>query len=110
MACFTGATVARARRWTFAEMATVELGAATQTDRQLAVRIGRTPKAVKQWRYRNHIAATRTTARWITSGEAARLLGCSQQWVTTLARRKAIPSRRVPGGRWWLIDWNACQN
>lgn len=104
-----GASVSRrGRAWSFAEMSFVDLHVGTLTDAQIGAYLGRTPKAVRQWRERNHIAPTRTTARWMTSGEAARMLGVSQQTVTRWCRTKQIPARRVPGGRWWLVDWAWC--
>ncbi len=39
----------------------------------------------------------------LTSGQAAEVLGVSQQWVTTLIRRGELHGRRNPGGRWWLV-------
>jgi len=35
---------------------------------------------------------------------AAKLMGVTPQWITSLARRGKIKARRVPGGRWWLFD------
>lgn len=93
------------RPWSFAEMSFVDLHAGTLTDAQISVYLDRTPTAIRAWRWRNRIAATRTTARWITTGEAARLVGVSQQTITAWARHKRIPARRVPGGRWWLVEW-----
>ena len=41
-------------------------------------------------------------ASWITTAEAASALRCSSRWVTALAQRGELHTRRV--GRVWLID------
>lgn len=44
----------------------------------------------------------RSERLWISVKDAAKGMGCSEQWVRELARGGRLPARRV--GRTWLID------
>ena len=68
----------------------------------IAKRLGRTRKSVVQWCQRNGQYPTRQ--QWVTSGQAAELTGWSPQWIVRLVKAGKLRGRRVPGGRWWLID------
>lgn len=67
----------------------------------LARRLGRTPKAVLRWCERNRVFPCRGS--WWTTGQAAQVTGLSPQHLSALCRQRKLRSRRVPGGRWWLI-------
>lgn len=68
----------------------------------IARKLGRSVKAIEN--------RSRRTGCWptkgdlMTSGEAAKISGWSQQWCIKLAKREKFKAKRVPGGRWWLID------
>lgn len=89
-------------RWTETEAFTVEALVHEWTDERLARRLGRTAKAVRQWRERNGVYPTQYG--WLRSGEAAVETGMTAQGLTRAAREGRISARRVPGGRWWLFD------
>lgn len=89
-------------RWTWAEDATLTLNVQRQSVETLARRLGRSPRAVRKRFRRLNLAPTRD--EWLTSTQAAAVMGCTPQWVTHLARQGRIRARRVPGGAWWLID------
>ena len=78
------------------------------SDAAIARRIGKSPRAVYNWRMRHHVYPTKR--HLITSGEAARILGVTQQWIVKLAKARKLHARRTPlsfnnasGRRWWLF-------
>ena len=40
---------------------------------------------------------------YLTTGEVAKILGCSKQWVSSLAREGKIESYRIQGSGWHRI-------
>lgn len=96
-----GATRTMGRRWSRADDALLRERIAVWPVARLAAALDRTPQAIRArcWRLRLRCAS----AGWLTSTQAARLSGYTQQHLTTLARRGRIAARRVPGGRWWLF-------
>lgn len=90
------------KRWTYDEEDFACQRLHIWTPEAIARRLGRTPAAVARWLYTWRQGPTRQT--WLTSGQAAKLAGCTQQWLTRLAKAGRARARRVPGGRWWLFD------
>lgn len=72
---------------------------------QIAEQLGRSPRSVKGWCWR-HGQSSRNQDQ-LTSGDAARMLGVSCQYLTSLARTGRLKAHREPGGRWWLFDPDA---
>jgi hypothetical protein len=68
----------------------------------IARHLGRTVRQIRDWCWRT--GQNPRNQELLTSGQAARELGCSCQWLTQLAREGRIKARREPGGRWWLFD------
>ena len=90
------------RRWTFEEDAILGLQRTTRTCAAIGRKLGRSACAV--YCRARRIGCWPTTCDLITSTMAAKLMGVTPQWITSLARRGKIKARRVPGGRWWLFD------
>jgi len=96
------------RKWTAEEDFILILYRQTWTNKTIAKKIGRSIKAVENRSRR--ISCWPTTGDLMTSGEAAKMSGWSQQYCTMLAREKKVKAKRVPGGRWWLFDPVQFQN
>lgn len=75
----------------------------------IARRLGRTEGAVIERCIDLHIAPTKNGC--LTSSEAARMAGVSQQYMTRMARQRRIKAHRLSGQSWWLfgpldvLDW-----
>jgi excisionase family DNA binding protein len=68
----------------------------------IARRLGKSRSAVRAWCWRHGINAR--SRHLMTSGQAAKYVNRSCQWLTELARSGRIKARREPGGRWWLFS------
>jgi len=68
----------------------------------IARKLGKSVSAVRAWCNAHGISPRKR--HLLTSGQAARMVGCSCQWLTELARAGRLKARREPGGRWWLFD------
>lgn len=90
------------RRYTLDEEAFILAHLTCWSRAAIARHLGRTPRQIKDWCWRT--GQHPRNQHLLTSGEAARLAGVSQQWLTELARADRIKARREPGGRWWLFD------
>lgn len=103
MASSTGGIVDRHdKAWTLEEVDYVKDNISLMRRSSIAMKLGRTEKAVARWCEKARICPTHDT--WITSGWAAEMSGVSPQYLTRLAREGRIKARRVPGGRWWLYS------
>lgn len=92
----------RARRWSEEEIQLVSDWMLMRTPAEIARRLGRSLRAVEQICVKHHLYATRQ--HYVTSREAARITGLSQQWLTELVRTKRLRAIRIRGGRWWLFN------
>jgi len=90
------------RHWTMSEDAFLIGRRETWTIGAIAKALGRTPKAAYRRAQRQRCWPTRGSA--LTSGQAAELLGVTQQTMSKRARLGIVKARRVPGGSWWLFD------
>lgn len=79
-----------------------------RTPKWMAKRLGISVEHCRHLLWQNDIAPTMRD-EFLTSGLAAELLGCSQQWVTRLCRRGVLRAHRNPGGKWWLVERSAVQ-
>lgn len=68
----------------------------------IARKLGRTPKAVLM--KARKLNCWPTNGELMTSGEAAKISGYTQQWCVKLAKKKKVKAKRTPGGRWWLFS------
>ena len=89
------------RRWTADEFEFAVSHCTVWSLSAIARHLGRSAVAVQRKLWYHRQAPTRQDL--LTSGQLAAQLGCSQQWLTRLARQKRIKARRVPKGRWWLF-------
>lgn len=90
------------KRWTAAEAISAALWVGRYRDATIARKLGRTPKAVRQWRERQRLFPS--TQEWLTTSQAAELAGVSDRAMRRWARAGRVNAHRLPGGRRWLID------
>lgn len=91
------------RRWSAIDDATLRDAIATEPVSVLAARLNRTPQAIRARASQLHVRRA-DGERWVSSTEAARRSGYTQQHLTALARHGRVIAHRIPGGRWWLFD------
>ena len=94
------------RRWSEHEIEIVAtmLGHGHSIER-IARYVQRSPRAVQGLQSRRP-GLCHTKLEALTARAYAQEIGVSSQWVATLCRQGRLPARRVPGGRWWMIDPN----
>jgi hypothetical protein len=93
---------ARYTHYTFDEEALIVSRLTCWTRPTIARHLGRTPRAIRGWCWRH--GQNPRNQHLLTSGQAAKITGLSQQWLTEMARAGRIKARREPGGRWWLFS------